>query len=454
MLKDQLGIFAGGDDHSLLDDEGNVNIEAVGREPRPEDFNNEYAAPGEDALLPVGIQYTADWKIYADGIANHAREQVLALASTGLPVGLHHFGTRMVLTEELHPDVMKVAYLEDIGFTRTLISIKHLIIHSVEMLRYAVCPVAGTLAGEAVDQVYRSTIVYTSLERDYVGPEIADLLNKLGQVWVPCVANVNALVNSGVEPSKIKLVPYPFDPSTCTRSAPRGPSTVPSGKRFYHIGKWEPRKNQHRILGAFLQAYGPQDRASLMLKTSPFGGGWVNYPSPEESLAFWLNHADVKAKGWDEKSMDRLVRIISEKIPEEELMSLHTKNNIYVSAAAGEAWEIPAFDAKLCGNRLVHAGYGGTEEYAEDEDVQVPFTMTDAHPGYAWEDAAQWADVKTKDIMEGMLQAEPPERRVMPNKYVKRFGRAAVGVIMEAHITELAEQLGCIDEMESVGGFG
>ncbi len=453
MLTKQLQHFQGGEGHQLLDDpEG-----AKGRAPSEGELQEGYAAPGDEALLPFGIAYYANWKVPADGISKHAREQVAALAATGLPVGLRSSAPGWLIADELHKDVLSVAYLENVSFSRTLIAIKHIIIQDPETLRRSICPSFGTLTREQEDLVYRSTIVYTSWERSTVHPEFVEILNRVGKVWVPCTANWTAFVESGVDESKVEVIGYPFDANSPIGqiAAPRGREEVPAGKRFYNIGKWEPRKNQHMLLGAFLTSFSPKDKASLLIKTSAFGIAWAGYPTPSESVQFWLEDPDVIDMGWDEKSLNRLVRIIFEKVSEADLIEIHRRNNIYVSAASGEAWDIPAFEAKVAGNRLVHIGYGGSEEYADTHnDVRVDSKMGNVHSGYLWEQDAQWAVTTVEKLGAAMKRAHPVSRRVLSPNLVQICGRAQVGREMYDSIVDLAKKLGCAKELLGTGGFG
>lgn len=454
-LKEQLSRFAGGDQHSLLLEDGSVNLEAKGVAPSEEELKEEYSAPGDSALLHSGIIYSADWKTYADGMAKHAREQILALASTGLPLRVESLGTSgMMLDDELHPEAFGVAYLQNVSLSHTLISIKQLVLTNPARLQNVICSTSGMLEKEHLDRVYRSTILYTSWERDTIDREFVEILNKLGQVWVPCKQNYKTFAKCGVLPEKLRIVPYPFDPSTCKIAAPRGNEEVPARRRYYNIGKWEPRKNQHRLLGAFLIAHKPKDKATLSIKTSPFGSSWANYPDPASSIRFWLSDPVVKKNGWTMELMDRRVVIIDKKISEEDLQRIHKTHNIYVSAAAGEAWDIPAFDAKCAGNRLVHVGFGGSEDYAEEEDVQVSYSLGPVHPGYHWEDDARWAHFTAEELAEAMKKADLPSRRVMTKHLAPRFSRAVVGQKMKKYLFELAEELGCEEVLRTSGGFG
>lgn len=449
-LIDQLGRHAGGSEQQILDEEGNVRKEKQ-REPSEQELQQSYVAPGVPAHLRRGIVYYGPWKFAADGLGRHCREQVKALAAAGVPLQLQSLGSSRILNDELHDDVREVEYLSRVTFTETALSIKQFIFSSISLVQELICP-KGMRTEDNIRALGARTVLYTSWERDRVYPQLVEELNKVAQVWVPCQANYEAFASSGVDSSKLRVVPYPYDPKEAKIAFPRGSEEAPDGKRFYHIGKWEPRKNQHQLLGAFLQAFTPKEKASLLIKSSGFGTHWTNYPSPEESVSFWLEHPKVREQGWTAEKMNRRVRIIMDRISEEDIEMLHKKNNIYVSSGLGEAWDIPAFTAKLSGNCLVYVGYGGPSDFALEGDIPVEHTLGPVHPGYGWETGARWAKVSTEDFAKALRSAEPPKRRMTPPHYYRSFSHVAVGRTMWGYLQEI---LGVEDELiTTVGGFG
>lgn len=463
-LVDQLHPHRGTREHYLVDDDESFLPDDQVRPsgPTEAELESHYVAPGESALLPVGIVYHGDWKTYADGMSRHVREQSLTLSQSGLPVWLQNFGLFAKLETELHPDVIEqVGHLRFTTMSEVAVAIHQMVLSSSQLLRSVVLPAGARLSSiEDEDRVYECTVVYTSWERDRVFPQIVEILNRCGQIWVPCEANRRAFEMSGVMPDKLYVMPYPYDPSTHPATkipVPRGREEVPDGKRFYNIGKWEPRKNQHGLIGAFLCAFTPKDRASLQVKTYGWGE-WEGYPSLDQSMAQWASDERVRANGWTEEKMNRRVRIIADKVSEERITELHRTNNIYVSAAFGEAWDIPAFDAKCAGNRLVYVGFGGPEDYAQDDDVLIEHGMGPVHATYGWEPEAQWAAYSEEQLADALRRAQPPTRRTHPRDFYNRFSRSAVGPKMRAAMRELVND---VDEtgtlwtrLEEAGAYG
>src|SRR5262249_9811213 len=139
-----------------------------------------------------------------------------------------------------------------------------------------------------------------------------------------------------------------------------------SAKRFYAIGLWQPRKRFHETVGAFLLAFKPGDNATLAIKTKTTNV--PGYPGPNESPLRWLKDPRVAANGWTVASAMNHISIFDGNWPESEITKLHFKNNIYVCASSGEAYCLPAFDAKVAGNRMILVGYNGARDFSSPDD--------------------------------------------------------------------------------------
>jgi glycosyltransferase involved in cell wall biosynthesis len=436
-------------------------LEGDGKPPDPTEAELERAlvAPGGDALLPAGIVYQAGYEQAGDGLARHARAQARALARAGVAVSLQSLPTsRMMLEDEIEESVRReVQHLRMTSVGSAPIAIRQIILHSHRYLENVVAPAGARLADfDNEMKVYRSTVVYTSWERSTVHPEVVEILNRCGRVWVPCNMNYNVFRNAGVR--NVDVIPCPFDPETSLTAgvaAPRGKETAPSGKRFYAIGKWEPRKNYHALIGAFLSAFTMEDRASLFLKTHEWGA-WKDYPSIGESVEHWLSDFLVRDNGWTRDNYGKRLRVVTKKLPDEKILAIHRDNNIYVTCSHGEAWDLPAFDARVAGNRLVYTGWGGAEDYAAAEDIRILVehgkVCEPVHPGYGWESGAEWARCPVADIMHALVEAEPPARRMLPPDLYRDFGSHAVGRRMLMSLNNVSA--GTVEDLLVQGGFG
>lgn len=420
------------------------------RVPSAEELRNRPVfAEGTPAEHPYGVCYQGEYETLHDGTGVAVRKHARALALQGLPVLLRSFSNTVIspdgVPQPVHSAGLHAKVQAEIGeLGHTQIAqltpvIKHVVALSAEHLRSLIMP-PGAIHHEPAmvlkmrDAVYRNTIVMSVWERSVIPSEMVDVLNRVAQCWVPCERNREALIGSGVTAPKVHVVPHPFAPADdickLTRRKPR------RGRYFYTIGRWEPRKGYHRLLGAFLRAFRPGENVLLTIKTS--GGRWEGYPSIEDSMEQWLGTPDIRAAGWDRETFRKHVTVVAGYLPPDRMLKLHFDHNIYVSPSHGEAWGLGAWDAKLAGNAMVHVPYGGTEDFAGPGDVAVERAgVEEVHPSYRWPADAKWAAFSDQALVDALQKVEPPAVFARPDDY-ERFTMQSVGKLMAKLCVDVA----------------
>jgi glycosyltransferase involved in cell wall biosynthesis len=241
---------------------------------------------------------------------------------------------------------------------------------------------------------------YCVFERRYIEPELVEKMNRLAGVWVQCRMNEHVLREAGVQ--NVTLIPYPFfgdDPHVALDKPRREP------KRFYNIGRFEPRKAPDNIIRAFLRAFAPGE-SKLTLKTSPI-------PHVSEYASAWttIDHELIEdaviGNGWNAENVWDDVRIIEGRISRDEMLGLHADGDVYVSASRGEGLELGAWAAKLAGRRIIATASGGPEDFLDPEvDICIPATgFVPADPSYPWGEGATYIDYSIDDLVEAMQTA-------------------------------------------------
>jgi glycosyltransferase involved in cell wall biosynthesis len=416
------------------------------------DPDKPYLAPGKPADNEWGIQYQGPFEAMDDGAARAVRLHARALAATGIPVLLQSFSNTfrgpegaVVGAEAMDEGIKRETQALRHTSVRDLrLRVKHLVIHSAEQLRAFIIPTSVGIERDveramAMRQaLYRSTIVYSVWERTKISDDIAAILRRVGECWVPCEQNRQLLMEHGVE--RVTVVPHPWEPtSTIARFVERPAAPRDARRRFYAIGLWQPRKGFHELVGAFLRAFQPSDNVSLTVKhrATRFPG----YPTPEESVAIWLEDPEVRSNGWRGDRLPGRIHLPGGHWPEKGIQRLHFESNIYVSASSGEAWNLGAFDAKVAGNRLVHVPFGGTADFAGAGDVAVPYELAPVPPEYQWEAGAKWARVDVDDLRDALRVAEVPPAFVRgPWLDASEFSR--VGALMRARAEAVLGAIG------------
>ena len=95
------------------------------------------------------------------------------------------------------------------------------------------------------------------------------------------------------------------------------------------------------------------------------------------------------------------VVLIGDMISEDEMAGLHSRGDCYVSLDRGEGFGLSPFTAGAAGNPIIVTGFGGSTEYAkEDNSYLVDYMLTPVYgmPWSPWYDGTQlWAEPSVVD---------------------------------------------------------
>lgn len=409
-----------------------------------------HVEPGSDAQFEHGVQYQGSYESDSDGNARAVRLHALALASAGEPVLLQSFTNTFIDKNgaRVGAEAMERAIREEVGPLRTTsvrqfdVRIKHMVIAGPDQIRFHVVPRSVMIerdietAMATTEALFKSCIIYSVWERTKLDPEVAALLARVGECWVPCQQNADLLRAHGVE--RVVVIPHPWQEDSqiakCTSRRYTGFDRDGRHERsFYSIGLWQPRKGFHETIGAFLYAYKPGDRAKLTIKH--IDTKFPNYPRPQESVEHWLADPNVKANGWTIKTLEKHLWLPGGHWAESEIIKLHFNSNIYVSASHGEGFGMPAFDAKVAGNRLIHVPFGGTHDFSDPAagDIAIPCSPGPVPKEYGWGEGAEWADYQFSQLVTALTVVIPPdEYRRGPALEGMKF--QAVGALMRQRV--------------------
>lgn len=236
---------------------------------------------------------------------------------------------------------------------------------------------------------------YCVFERRSIEPALADKLNRLDGVWVQCRMNEQVLRQAGVE--NVTLIPYPFfleDPHLQLDKPAREP------RRFYYIGRFEPRKAPDNVIRAFMRAFKPGE-SELTIKTSPVPFS-APYPGPRDIIT-----QELGKNGWTADNVAESIKVIEGKLSKQEMLELHAANDVYVTASRGEGLELPVWAAKLAGRRIVTTASGGPEDFLDPEvDICIPATgLLPADKTYQWGPDATYIDYDLDALVAAMQRA-------------------------------------------------
>lgn len=404
---------------------------------------------GAEAEHPLGVQYQGPFESATDGSARAVRLHARALSDAGLPVLLQSFtnsfigpdGVR-IGAEAMDEDVKKETHdlrHRDVGALG--VRIKHMVVSSAEMLRQTIVP--GSVAMEqdierAValrSMLYRTTILYSVWERTTIDRGIAAIMQRIGECWVPCRQNQRLLREHGIE--RVHVIPHPFDVKSDMAKLTGRRASTDGEKRFYAIGLWQPRKHFHETIGGFLLAFRPGARATLTIKHKETH--LPGYPTARESVEEWLKDPRVLDRGWRAENLEKHLWLPEKTWSDSQILKLHFDSNVYVCASRGEAFCLPAFDAKVAGNRMLLVGFGGAVDFSGPGDTLIPYELEPVPALYGWEPDARWAVTTVDSIAAAMRKVEAPAE-FSRHPGLSSFTMEAVGKAMRGRVESVVRE--------------
>lgn len=418
-----------------------------------------YFTPSEPAKHSHAVLYQADFQSPADGTASAARAHAVALAATGIPLLLKPLSTKLVIggvvedmtSVGLPPEVSsQVGHLIETSASSLVPLIRHFVIYSGDqitrtLMRGVVAPGENLeFMRAARDSIYGQTILFSVWERTVIQPDVVSQLNRVAMNWVPCEHNRQILLKNGVSPDRVTVVPHPYDPSDpicLLRKRQKGRSysgqSDLSDRRFYAIGRWEPRKGFPELIDAFLAVNCGDPRAHLTIKTHEVG--WEGFPTV-------LEHQEAMCAKYElsPEEFRKRVTIIDRPVNRKGIVRLHFENNIYVCPSRGEAFCLPAFEAKLAGNRMIHVPWGGTTDFASPWDLQIEYDLLPVDKTYRWPEGSLWAVPRRHSLERCLSTACPPDDYSGDND-LSAFSSEKVGARMRESVSRVVDSLAFAD---------
>jgi len=276
----------------------------------------------------------------------------------------------------------------------------------------------------------------TMFETDRIAPEWVAACNRMDEVWVPSQYNVETFVSSGVERSKLVVVPGAvdsvfFDPARHSAY----PLPRPAGFNFLSIFEWSSRKGWDVLLAAYLREFSAADDVCLWLRTYLF-----SKPDGDPAEAIWARIREFTATlGLGDKALPR-IELIAEQVPNDLLPSLYLACDCYVAPSRGEGWGRPQHEAMLMERPVIATNWSANTEFmSNDTGYLIDHEMVEArelepelwhYKGHRW---ANPSEAHLKSLLRRVYSnpAEARAKGVAARRHMaERYSREAVAEIV------------------------
>lgn len=111
--------------------------------------------------------------------------------------------------------------------------------------------------------VFRTTFETDSIPRAWIKP-----LSDVDEIWVPSTFNRSVFASSGLDETKLLVLPEGIDTTLFSPSASKVRLKGARSFKFLSVFKWEDRKGIDVLLASYLSAFSKSDDVSLILKVT------------------------------------------------------------------------------------------------------------------------------------------------------------------------------------------
>jgi glycosyltransferase involved in cell wall biosynthesis len=310
------------------------------------------------------VLYIGHYKEFG-GWGQAATDYILALDKVGVDVVCRNV-TLTQDKQDVHPRILELEQKDTAGCT---VCIQHVLPHHIEK----------------TDAFEKNIAFFAGESTSIKHLPWFDHLQLVDQIWVPNSQLKGFLEKDGIGVD-VKVVPHTTDLERFTKSYKPLSIGVPENKfKFYYIGDINARKNLDSIITCFNSEFDKYEDACLIIKANKFG------VSPKElTQNLDSDFAKVKQSMRMYKDINDYPKeiIISEKMTEDQLCSLHRYADCFIAPSRGEAWSIPSFDAMAFGSTPIVSDFGGTKDFIDSSNWRTGHLIKGVYSSCKYPDPA------------------------------------------------------------------
>ena len=262
-------------------------------------------------------------------------------------------------------------------------------------------------------------------ETDRIAPDWVAACNRMDEVWVPSQFNVETFAASGVERSKLVVIPGAVD-SEFFDPARHTVYPLPNKARFNFLSifEWSSRKGWDVLLAAYLREFSADDDVCLWLRTYLF-----SKPDGDPTEAIWQRIRSFTASlGLEGKNLPR-IELIAEQVPSDQLPCLYLACDCYVAPSRGEGWGRPQHEAMLMERPVIATNWSANTEFmTPDNSYLLDYEVVDTqglepelshYKGHRW---ANPSETHLRTLMRHVF-THPEEARIKGQAARKHMAR-------------------------------
>jgi len=286
----------------------------------------------------------------------------------------------------------------------------------------------------------RLVVGRTMFETDRLPPDWVVALNQLDGVWVPSEFNRQTFAQSGVDLSRIRVLPGCFDPRPYgLGERPKRPKDRPF--TFVSVFDWSLHKGWDVLIRAYKRGFAGRKDVHLLLKAWS-SLGYTQEQMVEQAMRVIRDELGIDPESEPSKSFRTAF------LDRDDVLALYREADAFALPSRGEGWGRPYAEAMMSGLPTIGTGWSGNTQFMSEENSWLlPYRVVPT-PEPGWNEVAayrghQWAEPDEDALIAAMrgIGANPGSTRARAERgrleVVQRYSREAVGTMMAGMIDEL-----------------
>ena len=307
------------------------------------------------------------------GYGSVSRNYILGLHKIGIPVRIVNFGNMHDDLDEATVRILKQLTKTDVGN------------YPIGVINYTPDLYPKVRFSNVV-----KTVGCTIFETDRIPKRWVSLLDEVDEVWVPSRFHFNTFSSSGVDPKKIRVVPYAVDTDYYKPISETAVIPEKRGFAFLYVFAFGWRKGFDVLLESYLKEFTDADDVTLILKVYAWG-------DEKENIKKMILDSVKDHVNLDDKKIPHFV-IIDSALSQDELVKLYNTCDLYISTDRANGWGMPCMEAMAMGKPAATIDWSGSTEFMNEtnsllikpEPMMMPVDqrlvqdLPDLYSGHQW----------------------------------------------------------------------